>query len=47
MSPVLGLSTVLETIVPANIQVRITPVGPGGAWQVDDPFLDPFLPSLM
>lgn len=42
MSPVLGLSTVLGTLVPAYIQVRITPVGPGGAWQVDDLFVDPF-----
>ena len=42
MSPFLGLSTVLGTLVPAYIQVRITPVGPGGAWQVDDLFVDPF-----
>jgi hypothetical protein len=42
MSPVLGLSTVVGTILPSYIQVRITPVGPGGAWQVDDLFVDPF-----
>lgn len=42
MSPFLGLSTVLGTVVPTYIQVRITPVGPGGAWQVDDLFVDPF-----
>jgi hypothetical protein len=42
MSPVLGLSTVLGTLVPTYIQVRITPVGPGGAWQVDDLYVDPF-----
>lgn len=42
MSPFLGLSTVLGTLVPTYIQVRITPVGPGGAWQVDDLFVDPF-----
>lgn len=42
MSPFLGLSTVVGTLVPTYIQVRITPVGPGGAWQVDDLFVDPF-----
>lgn len=42
MSPVLGLSTVIGTILPAYIQVRITPVGPGGVWQVDDLYVDPF-----
>lgn len=42
MSTVLGLSTVVGTLVPTYIQVRITPVGPGGAWQVDDLFVDPF-----
>jgi hypothetical protein len=42
MSPVLGLSNVVGTILPASIQVRITPVGNGGAWQVDDFYVDPF-----
>ena len=42
MSPFLGLSTVIGTLVPTYIQVRITPVGPGGVWQVDDLFVDPF-----
>jgi hypothetical protein len=42
MSTVLGLSTVVGTLVPSYIQVRITPVGSGGAWQVDDLFVDPF-----
>jgi hypothetical protein len=42
MSPVLGLSTIVGTVLPASIQVRITPVGTGGAWQVDDLFVDPF-----
>ncbi len=41
-SPVLGLSPVLGTLIPASIQVRITPVGTGGAWQVDDLYVDPF-----
>ena len=42
MSPFLGLSTVVGTLVPAYIQVRITPIGQGGAWQVDDLYVDPF-----
>ena len=42
MSPFLGLSTVLGTLVPTYIQVRITPIGPDGVWQVDDLFVDPF-----
>jgi hypothetical protein len=42
MSTVLGLSTIVGTILPSYIQVRITPVGAGGAWQVDDLFVDPF-----
>jgi hypothetical protein len=42
MSTVLGLSTVVGTLIPSSIQVRITPVGNGGAWQVDDLFVDPF-----
>jgi hypothetical protein len=42
MSPILGLSNVVGTLVPSYIQVRITPVGTGGAWQVDDFYVDPF-----
>jgi hypothetical protein len=36
------LSNVVGTLVPSYIQVRITPVGTGGAWQVDDLYVDPF-----
>lgn len=42
MSTVLSLATVFGTILPSYIQVRITPIGLGGAWQVDDLFVDPF-----
>lgn len=42
MSPVLGLSTLIGTLLPSYIQVRITPIGQGGAWQVDDLYVDPF-----
>jgi hypothetical protein len=42
MSTVLGLSTLVGTLVPSSIQVRMTPVGTGGAWQVDDLYVDPF-----
>ncbi|HET8956109.1 MAG TPA: hypothetical protein VFN18_10665 [Solirubrobacterales bacterium] len=42
MSTVLTLSTIVGTVVPSAIQIRITPVGAGGRWQVDDVFVDPF-----
>lgn len=42
LSTVLSLSTVVGTLVPSSIQVRITPVGSGGNWQVDDLYVDPF-----
>lgn len=42
MSTVLTLSTVVGTVIPSSIQVRITPVGSGGNWQVDDLYVDPF-----
>ncbi|HEX5984504.1 MAG TPA: hypothetical protein VFY69_09890 [Solirubrobacterales bacterium] len=42
MSTVLTLSTVVGTLVPSSIQIRITPVGSGGEWQVDDLYIDPF-----
>lgn len=42
MSTVLTLSTVVGTLVPSAIQIRITPVGSGGSWQVDDLYVDPF-----
>ncbi|HEX7278051.1 MAG TPA: hypothetical protein VF255_00380 [Solirubrobacterales bacterium] len=42
MSTVLTLSTVVGTLIPSAIQIKITPVGSGGKWQVDDLFIDPF-----
>jgi len=41
MSTVLSLSTVVGTVIPSAIQIRITPVGSGN-WQVDDLYVDPF-----
>jgi hypothetical protein len=42
MSTVLSLSTVVGTVIPSAIQIRITPLGSGGSWQVDDVYIDPF-----
>jgi hypothetical protein len=42
MSPVLGLSTIVGTLIPSSIQIRITPLDSKGQWQVDDLFVDPF-----
>ncbi|HWO47461.1 MAG TPA: hypothetical protein VNM41_05315 [Solirubrobacterales bacterium] len=42
MSTVLTLSTIVGTLLPSAIQIRITPVGGGGRWQVDDVYIDPF-----
>jgi hypothetical protein len=42
MSTVLGLSTIVGTILPSAIQVRITPLDSTGRWQVDDLYVDPF-----
>jgi hypothetical protein len=42
MSTVLSLATVVGTVIPSAIQIRITPVGSGGQWQIDDLYIDPF-----
>jgi hypothetical protein len=42
MSVVLGLSTIVGTVIPSSIQVRIVPLDAGGQWQVDDFYVDPF-----
>ncbi len=42
VSTVLTLSTIVGTLIPSAIQIRITPVGSGGNWQVDDVYVDPF-----
>jgi hypothetical protein len=42
MSTVLSLSTIVGTLIPSSIQVRITPLDTAGYWQVDDLYVDPF-----
>lgn len=42
MSTVLTLSTIIGTLIPSAIQIRITPLDNRGAWQVDDLYIDPF-----
>lgn len=42
MSPVLGLSTIVGTLIPSAIQIRVTPLDGKGVWQVDDLYIDPF-----
>ncbi len=42
VSTVLGLSTIVGTLIPASIQLRITPLDSKGNWQVDDLYVDPF-----
>jgi hypothetical protein len=42
VSTVLGLSTIVGTLIPSSIQIRITPLDAKGEWQVDDLYIDPF-----
>lgn len=42
VSTVLGLSTIVGTLIPSSIQLRITPLDSRGNWQVDDVYVDPF-----
>jgi hypothetical protein len=42
MSTVLGLSTIVGTILPSSINIRFTPLDSTGKWQVDDLYVDPF-----
>lgn len=42
VSTVLGLSTIVGTLIPSSIQVRFTPLDSKGQWQVDDFYVDPF-----
>lgn len=42
MSTVLGLSTIVGTLLPSAIEVRFTPLDSKGSWQVDDLYVDPF-----
>jgi hypothetical protein len=42
MSVVLGLSTIVGTLIPSSIQISATPLDNVGDWQVDDLYVDPF-----
>lgn len=42
ISTVLGLSTIVGTILPSSINIRFTPLDSKGNWQVDDLYVDPF-----
>ena len=42
MSTVLTLAPLIGTLVPAAINVRITPLDSKGQWQIDDFYVDPF-----
>lgn len=42
VSTVLGLSTILGTLLPSSVQIRLTPADNKGQWQVDDLYVDPF-----
>jgi hypothetical protein len=41
-STVLTLSTIVGTLIPSGIEVRVTPLDSKGNWQVDDLYIDPF-----
>ncbi|HEX7060153.1 MAG TPA: hypothetical protein VF176_09915 [Solirubrobacterales bacterium] len=41
-STVLTLSTIIGTLIPSAIEIRITPLDSKGRWQVDDLYIDPF-----
>jgi len=42
ISTVLGLSTIVGTLIPSAIQIRFTPLDTKGDWQIDDLYIDPF-----
>jgi len=42
ISTVLGLSTIVGTLIPSAVQIRVTPLDTKGNWQVDDLYIDPF-----
>jgi hypothetical protein len=41
-STLLTLSTIVGTLIPSSIEVRIKPLDSKGNWQVDDLYVDPF-----
>jgi hypothetical protein len=42
VSTVLSLSTIVGTLIPSAIEIRLTPLDANGNWQVDDLYIDPF-----
>jgi hypothetical protein len=42
VSTVLTLSTIVGTLIPSAIEIRLTPLDSQGQWQVDDVYIDPF-----
>ena len=42
ISTVLGLSTIVGTLIPSSIEIRVTPLDTKGNWQIDDLYIDPF-----
>jgi hypothetical protein len=41
-STILTLSTLIGTLIPSAIEIRVTPLDSKGRWQVDDLYIDPF-----
>ncbi len=41
-STVLTLATIVGTLIPSAIEIRVTPLDSKGQWQVDDLYIDPF-----
>ena len=41
-STVLTLATIIGTLIPSAIEIRVTPLDSKGNWQVDDLYIDPF-----
>jgi hypothetical protein len=42
VSTVLTLSTIVGTLIPSAVEIRLTPLDSSGQWQVDDLYVDPF-----
>ncbi|MDX6583829.1 MAG: hypothetical protein QOI10_3013 [Solirubrobacterales bacterium] len=42
ISPTLGLSTIVGTLLPASVQVTFRPLDSTGNWQIDDFYVDPY-----
>lgn len=42
VSTVLTLSTLVGTLIPSAIEIRLTPLDSKGQWQIDDVYIDPF-----